>query len=87
MSDSEAAEILKARMAELQKRPYSLFKSWSDTRHIEVLIVTSPSGVEYQIEIQVLPEGSDLRVLLAIDRGELPGSIKPLCDDFVVSES
>lgn len=84
MSKSEASEILKNEIEKLRLKPFSLFKNWCETRHVEVITVTGKSGQEYQIEAQVMPEGTAMRVLLAIDDGILPGAMAPLCDDFVV---
>jgi hypothetical protein len=53
----------------------------------QVATVNGTSGVEYQIEVEILWDaepGGTLRVLGSIDDGSLRGAFRPVCEDFLV---
>jgi hypothetical protein len=56
---------------------------------VHVAVIAGPSGVEYQIEVEVIWDSprqqTDLRVLGAIDDGRLLASLSPLTEDFLVA--
>ncbi|MHB8975014.1 MAG: hypothetical protein ACYC4N_31690 [Pirellulaceae bacterium] len=84
MNREEALGLLNAKLDDYRQIPYAELVSKIDTN--EVVEVSGPSGVEYQIEIEVMwdhkPNG-DIRVMGAIDDGGLRAFI-PLCNDLLV---
>jgi len=88
MIRDEARQILNQEMDRLSALPYSFFKNWVDTKHVEVLTRTGQSGAEYQLEIESHwdgKEGGSLRVLIGIDDGHFHGAFKPLSVDFIIA--
>lgn len=86
MDRDEALLVLRAHLKSLRQRSYAdLVGTMGDVQVIEAI---GPSGVEYQIETEVmwdsLREKTDIRVLGAIDDGRLPGAFTPVTDSFVV---
>ena len=84
MDREEAIGLLNAKLDDYRQIPYAELVSKIDTN--VVIEVSGPSGVEYQIEIQVMwdhkPNG-DIRVLGAIDDGGLR-AFMPFCSDLIV---
>ena len=84
MDREEALGLLNAKLDDYRQIPYAELVSKIDTN--EVIEISGPSGVEYQIEIQVMwdhkPNG-DIRVMGAIDDGGLR-AFMPLCGDLIV---
>jgi hypothetical protein len=64
---------------------YRELRKFFDEEHNEV---TGPSGSQYQIDTLAVwdnrPEGN-LRLIVSIDDGRLPGAIVPITDGFIVS--
>lgn len=85
MNKAEALAILEAKLDEYRGRSYPELRT--RLRQDEHVGAVGPSGVEYQIEIQVFwdhkPEG-DIRVSGSIDDGGWRAWV-PLCRDFLVS--
>ena len=83
MDREEALGLLNAKLDDYRQIPYAELVSKIDSN--EVIEVIGPSGVEYQIEIQVMwdhkPNG-DIRVMGAIDDGGLR-AFMPLCGDLI----
>jgi hypothetical protein len=87
MNRDEARAILKSHLELLRPRPYAdLVEIIGDVQVVEVV---GPSGVRYQIEIEVMwdspREKTNIRVMGAIDDGRLPGAILPVTDSFIVA--
>jgi len=87
MDRSEAQAILTAHLEPYRRRSYgSLVALMGD---VHVTEVVGPSGVEYQIEVEVVwdsaREKASVRVLGAIDDGHLRGSVVPVSDSFIVA--
>ena len=46
--------------------------------------IVEMSGEEYQVEVELLEDTADyVHVLVAVDDGTLPDSIKPECESFI----
>jgi len=87
MNKQEALAVLQTKLAEYRRRSYQeLAQRVGREEHVNV---TGPSGVEYQVEIQVMwerePEAT-LLVLGSIDDGGLR-AFAPLCVSFVRERS
>ena len=87
MDRSEAQAILTAHLEQYRRRSYSDLVALMGDVH--VTRVVGPSGVEYQIELEVAwdspREKASVRVLGAIDDGCLPGSMVPVGESFIVA--
>ena len=86
MNKHEAKAILKSELEKYRKRSYdSLLLLIQD---IDAYEVESPSGISYQLEIQVMwdeqPNGN-LRVLGSIDDGGFISSFVPICESFILT--
>ena len=85
MNEAEAKSILGRELSRYRGRSYSELLSLID--NVEAFERTSPSGVTYQIEVEVSFDdgsGRSLRVVAAIDDGGRR-ALKPLCDDFIMA--
>jgi hypothetical protein len=86
VNKEEAKEILGRELAEYRRRSYGGLLSLLDG--CETFERRGPSGVTYQIEVQVFfddEEGLNLRVTGAIDDGGWRSTMSPLCDDFIMA--
>ena len=85
MNNVEAKAILDRELKHYRARPYSELLSLAETT--ETFERMSPSGVVYQVQVQVLfddPSHRNLRVLAAIDDGGWR-AFSPLSDDFIMN--
>jgi hypothetical protein len=85
MDREEAKRLLQDHLLAYRRRPYpELVRLIGETQVAEV---QGPSGVQYQIEVEVLRDesGGRLHVLAAIDDGSLRGAFSPVCDDFFLT--
>ena len=85
MNKSEANSLLSQELSRYRELPYA--KLFSLINHSETLERTAPSGVIYQIEMQVVIDNAarqTLRVMGAIDDGGWR-ALSPLCDDFILA--
>ncbi|MDT5123071.1 MAG: hypothetical protein QOC96_2553 [Acidobacteriota bacterium] len=86
MDEAEAQLVLAQELSHYRNYSYTkLLSLIDDSKTFER---TSPSGIKYQIEIQVffddIKAKRDLRVLGAIDGGGI-SAFSPLCDDFIMA--
>ena len=85
MDNQEAKAMLTTKLAEYRKLSYAnLVAKIGDNDCLEV---SSPTGVEYQIEVQFMWDGKpggDVRVMAGIDDGGWR-AFMPLCDSFIVA--
>jgi hypothetical protein len=87
MDCNEALSLLDSALHTYRDLSYAEVAAKIDSN--TVLQVTGPSGVEYQIEIQVFWDGkpqSDIRILGSIDDGTFRAALRPVCRDFIVKE-
>lgn len=85
MNEDEAKAILEQELDEYRRRPYSKLLCLVESG--ETVERRSPSGVTYQVEVQVFFDDEsrlNLRVAGAIDDGGWR-AFKPLCDDFIIA--
>jgi hypothetical protein len=85
MNKSEANSLLSQELSRYRELPYAELFSLID--HIETLERTAPSGVIYQIEMQVFVDDESrqtLRVMGSIDDGGWR-AFSPLSDSFILS--
>jgi hypothetical protein len=85
VGDIEAKAILDQELSRYRRRSYSELLSLLD--RIETFERVSPSGVTYQIEMQVFFDDESqrtLRVMGAIDDGGWR-ALKPMCGDFIMA--
>ncbi len=88
MDKPEARELLTAKLDEYRQVPYALLAARVGEQ--ECHEVTGPSGMKYQIEIEVRWDhkpNDAIRVLGAIDDGRLRVAFCPLCEDLIVTPS
>lgn len=84
MDKEEAREVLRPIMERNRRYSYAELTTMIDD--VDTLEVEGPSGVRYQIEVQVMwdyREGGDLRVIGCIDDGGLHAFF-PLTNDFLM---
>ena len=85
MDKEEAREVLRLIMARYREYSYAELTAMIDDVHTSE--VEGPSGVIYQIEIQVmwdLREGGDLRAIGCSDDGSFLNALRPQSDDFLM---
>ena len=85
MNGTEAKSILEQELSRYRGRSYSELLSMVD--HSETFERASPSGVTYQIEVQIFFDDEQkraLRILGAIDHGGWR-AFKPWTDDFIMA--
>jgi hypothetical protein len=85
MNEIEAESILGQELSRYRRRSYS--ELLSEVGRRETFERASPSGVTYQIEVQVFFDDESrrtLRVMGAIDNGGWR-ALSPLCDDFIMA--
>lgn len=85
MDKAEARSLLSQELSRYRRLPYAELFSLID--HSETLERAAPSGVVYQIEMQVFVDDvsrQTLRVVGAIDDGGWR-AFSPLCDDFILA--
>ena len=85
MNREEALSLLDAKLEQYRKLSYAeLASKIGDEEFPEVV---GPSGIEYQMEIQIRwdhkPNG-DVRVMGSIDDGTFRGAFRPVCEDLIV---
>jgi hypothetical protein len=84
MDKREASDLLRERLAVYRALPYETLAGRVGTADHATAV--GPSGVEYQIEIQVLWDGRPgdaVLVLGAIDDGGVRAFL-PVCDSFIL---
>jgi hypothetical protein len=86
MDKKEARQLLDAALTTYRARSYGqLVAQIGSDDH---LVLTGPSNIEYQIEVQILWDnkpGGDVRVMAGIDDGRILSAMVPLCADFAMS--
>ena len=85
MNKDEAKSLLSQELSRYRELPYAELFSLID--HSETFERAAPSGVTYQIEMQVFVDDisrQTLRVLGSIDDGGWR-ALSPLCDDFILA--
>ena len=87
MDDEEARGVLRRRVAELRRTSYSeLCSTWLGRPDCEQ--IRSPSGVEYQVEIDAIwadqPNGPVL-LIASVDDGHFWRALSPITDSFVMA--
>lgn len=85
MNKAEATSLLSQELSRYRELPYAELFWLID--HSETFERTAPSGVIYQIEMQVFIDDvsrQTLRVLGSIDDGGWR-ALSPLCDDFILA--
>jgi len=85
MDQAEAQSLLSQELSRYRELPYAELFSLID--HSETVERTAPSGVNYQIEMQVFVDDvslQTLRVMGSIDDGGWR-AFSPLSDDFILS--
>ena len=86
MDRQEALDLLNPKLEKYRRLSYSELTSRVGDKEFPEAV--GPSGVEYQIEIQIRwddkPDG-DVRVMGAIDDGTFRGAFKPVCSDLLVT--
>lgn len=87
MDKSEARAVLAQHLATYRRYSYRDLTQLVGVN--SAVQVRGPSGVEYQIEIEVMWDSlrhkTDILVMGAIDDGRLPGALSPLCDSFILA--
>lgn len=87
MNELEAKSILAEQIRELRTRSYAELRSWILEEKDLHDNIKGRSGVDYQVEVQVLWDAQphhDIRVLASIDDGGWRACI-PLCDSFIIA--
>lgn len=85
MNKNEAHEVLADHLRNYRSRQYSNLAR--EVGSVATFEVTTPSGIEYQVEIQILWDGDadkDVRVLGAIDDSGWRAFF-PITDSFIMS--
>jgi len=85
MNNSEAKSILNEELARYRERPYAELFSLIDFN--ETVERIAPSGVTYQIQVQIFVDDASrqtLRVMGAVDDGGWR-AFAPLCDSFILA--
>lgn len=85
MNKEEARRILKAQLGRYRERSYKELVELVDQSETQEIV--SPSGVAYQLEIQIFWDdmpGGNLRVLASVDDGGWR-AFAPLNDDFILA--
>ena len=85
MDKAEAQSLLSQELSRYRELPYAELFSLID--HSETVERTAPSGVNYQIEMQVFVDDvslQTLRVMGSIDDGGWR-AFSPLSDDFILA--
>lgn len=85
MDKGEAREVLRPIMARYRKYSYAELTTMMDD--VDALEVERPSGVRYQIEVEVFrnPFAADaVHVIGGIDDGGLRSAFSPLTEDFLI---
>jgi hypothetical protein len=84
MNKPEASALLRERLAAYRALSYTALAERVGTE--EHMTAVGPSGVEYQVEVQVFWDGkpdADVRVMGSIDDGGLRAFV-PLCESFIM---
>ena len=85
MNETEARAVLARELAPYRARSYADLAGIVGT--ISVIEARGPSGVEYQIEIEVMWDSPrqkvDILVIGGIDDGRFFSALRPLCDSFI----
>jgi hypothetical protein len=86
MDRDEARAILRTHLQSLRQLPYAELMTFMGD--VQVAVVVGPSGVEYQIEVEVmwdsLREQTNILVLGTIDDGHFRGAMRPVNESFIV---
>ena len=88
MNESEAKMLLDKELLPYRNRPYAELAQQIGS--LSAYQKTAPSGVEYNIEIEVVWDSPkarrDIRVSGVVDDGHWPDSWLPLSVEFIVSQ-
>jgi len=86
MDKEEARRVLQDHLQGFRRHPYQdLVRLIGETQVAEV---RGPSGVKYQIEVEVQWDqhpGGSIHVLAGIDDGRFLAALSPVCDDFILT--
>lgn len=89
MDATEARRLLDQELNRFRRLSYSELVNLVATN--EAVRVTGPSGVEYQVEIEVLWDSPrdkmNVRVIGGVDDGRFLSALCPFCKSFVVGPS
>jgi len=86
MDKDEARAILQEHINHWKQLSYEELRNRAESKDVEVLEVTGPSGKNYCLEMQARWDsrpGETIRVLGAIDDGSI-ASLLPISADFIV---
>ena len=87
MNRTEAHAVLAQQLAPYRARSYADLVAMVGTN--SVVEVCGPSGVEYQIEIEVMWDSPrdkvNVLVIGGIDDGRFLSALSPLCDSFILT--
>ena len=87
MNKTEARAVLAQQLAPYRARSYADLAGMVGTN--SVVVACGPSGVEYQIEIEVMWDSTrdkvNIRVIGGIDDGRFLSALSPLCDSFILA--
>lgn len=85
MDQSEARVLLATHLASLRQRSYAELVALIGG--LRVVEVSGPSGVQYQIEVEVRWDSpvdrTNVRVMGGIDDGSVRGALSPVNDSFI----
>jgi len=87
MNTQEARNLLNAQLQMLRKVSYTELKRRVEERTVQTQTVKGPTGIQYQMELQVFWDGKpngNIRVRSTIDDGGWR-SFWPLKDDFIMA--
>ena len=85
MNKENAKAILADELRKYRAKPYAALKDMIG--QVDAYQITTPDGITYQIEVQILWDGkpdADIRVIGAIDDGGW-AAFSPSCDDFIMT--
>ena len=87
MDRSEAHTALTSHLATIRQRSYADLVALMGDVHVET--ITGPSGVEYQIELEVIwdppRERTNIMVMACIDDGRFLSALTPVTTSFILS--
>ena len=87
MDRSEAQAVLTSHLETFRRRPYAdLLALMGD---VHVATISGPSGVEYQVEVEVIwdspKERTNITVMGSIDDGRFLSALSPLTVSFILT--
>ena len=87
MDRSEAQSVLTSHLASYRQRSHADLVTLIGDEHVAQ--VSGPSGVEYQIEVEVLwdppGEATNVMVIASIDDGRFLSALRPCSASFIMS--